>query len=266
LEGLDGKSEKDLAESWVARISGDGAVYPGGWYAPPPLGVGMLFGQAPDYSRTKFDNLRREEFWPREKVVFGAESVGVIYCSPVDKRAGIMGDFGMTVYTGNDVKIQKHIKSGLAVVEKTAEFAQAGMEFREVYNYSQNLLKQHGLNNDRTVGFTANITPKSIGHTIPFTYERPSESEQQIIDSQNFEGLKELLRTKRVSLDAKEKFKIPPNIAFITEIRAESNADKNLPSVYFHIIVTFANNKKEILTNFNEIIHFLKMDYIKSNQ
>lgn len=261
--GLESFSEKQLAEAWAEQLNKDNKIYHSGWYVPPPLGIGILFGQPTDYSRTKYDNLRKEEFSPQNEVRFSSESAAMIYASPVNKADGIMGDFGLTVYTGSNTNVREHLKTGLAIVEKTAEFAQVGMEFREVNNYSQKLLKEHDLNNDRTAGYTAKI-PKSIGHTIPFTYELPNEKERAVIRNEEFDALKELLRTKRVNLDAEEKFKIPTTVAFTTEIRAESNHNPNLPNAFFHLIVTFAGGKKEILANFNEVFQALKMDYIKS--
>ncbi len=252
-------SEIEFCKELLEKFQANNKIWPQGWYSPPPLGISALFAPGNTPQRLIYDNLRKEEFWPKENNFFKEDSLGSIYASPVDKETATIGDFGMTIYSGQDRKIQEHIKSCLEVVEKTAEFSQIGMEFREVHGFCQNLMREKGLNNNRTVTYT-DKTKTNIGHTIPWSYEDPNAEELDIINSMDFEKTKNLISAKRINFNEKETFKILPNIGFTTEFRAENNEDPSLPNVFFHTIVTFIEGKKEILENFNPIFKTLGMD------
>ncbi len=223
-----------------------------GWYSPPPKGLAALFG----VGRVAYDSLRKEEFWPKNRFIFSGGSLGYVYASPVNRLSGIIGDFGLTIYKGADQKIINHIKVCLDITEKTAEYARAGMELREVYNYCQKLMAEKGLNNKRMLAYN-DKTKTNIGHTVPWSHKRPLDEEFKIIEDSNFEKLKDLISSKRITLNARETFKIPPTIAFTIEPRMENDES---PLVSFHMIVAFKDGKKEILANFKPVFQALNMD------
>lgn len=226
-----------------------------GWYSPPPKGVAALFGPENNVGRLAYDNLRKPEFWPQNNI-FAGQSLGYVYASPVNKASGIIGDFGLTIYRGTDQKIIDHLKRCLLITEKTAEYAQVGMEFGEVYNYCLKLMAEHGLNNQRMLAISSSVK-NNIGHTVPWSHELPTEEELKIITGQDFEKLKALISSKRINLNSEELFKIPSTIAFTVEPRMENN---NSPMTSFHIIVAFMDGKKEIFGNFNPVFKSLNME------
>jgi hypothetical protein len=256
-------SEANFCSKVAKKLSAGQNLWPEGWYSPPPLGVSALFNDAEHPQRLLYDNLRKQEFWPKDNNIFAENSLGSIYASPVHKQTGIIGDFGLTIYTGKDERIQKHIKSCLEAVEETAEYAQIGMEFRELHQFCQKLMAEQGLNNNRTITYTDKVKT-NIGHTVPWSYEDPTPEELSIINGTDFDKLKNLISSKRINLNEKEDFKIPPTIAFTTEFRAESNKDPHLPNASFHLIVSFVDGKKEVLGGFNTVFQATRMDFIKS--
>ena len=251
-------SESELCKKWSENLY-KGGIHASGWYSPPPRGLAALFEHESLPQRVAYDNLRKQEFWPLGSKVFGQNSIGYIYASPVAKLSGIIGDFGMTVYSGSNKNILSHIKSILETVEQAAEYAQVGMEFREIYNFCQKLMAEKGLNNKRTMAYTE-TAGTNIGHTVPWTYELPTTDELAVINGANFETLKNLISKKRVHLNGQETFKIPSTVAFTLEPRAESNVNPSLPMASLHLIITFVDGKKEILANFNPIFQVLEMD------
>ncbi len=256
-------SEVSFRENIISKLSEDKNIYKEGWYNPPPFGVGVLFGSSSDSSRLSFKTLRKEEFWPREDCFFRKESIGLLYASPVDVKTATIGDFGVMAYNGTNLKIQEHLIKCLEVLEKIAEFAEVGMEFGEVCRQSQKLLEQYGLARSPII-LQSSVTQYNIGHTVPWSYEDPTEEEQKIIEGGNFNEIKNLISRKRIYLNPEEKFKIPPTIAFTTEIRIKSEQDITLPNTYFHMIVCFKNGQKKILGNFNPVFKALGMNFIKS--
>jgi len=256
-------SEVDFCNQLNEKLSSNPEIWDQGWYSPPPKGLSALFAPEVDPKRVAYDNLRKEEFWPRKENIFTDNSIGYIYASPINKLSGIIGDFGMTIYKGSNAKIIEHIKSCLDLTEKTAEYAQVGMEFREIYDYCQKLMKEKGLNNERMITYTDKVGT-NIGHTVPWSYKDPNLEEKQTLEGNSFEKVRELISTQRVHLNSKERFKIPPTIAFTIEPRAENSFLPGLPMSSFHTILTFSEGKKEILGNFNPIFQAVKMDFIKS--
>ncbi|MEX0616608.1 MAG: M24 family metallopeptidase [Candidatus Woykebacteria bacterium] len=240
-------------------------IYEGGWYEPPPFGIGVLFSKTDDFARLQYDTLREGKFWPGENHVLKNGSVGLIYLSPVNRETGIIGEFGTTIYLGKDEKIKKHLGKSLNLLEKVAGYVEVGMEFRELHNSAQKLFVENGLNNERTVTYTDKVGT-NLGHTIPWTHEEPTSEEVNTIKGGNFKRLKGLISSKRINVNGEEKFKIPENIAFTVEVRLEDSEERKLPLVFFHLIVAVKNGKKNTYSYFGEIFKLLEMDkYMGSN-
>lgn len=252
-------SETEFTNKIKKHFSSNEGLYNHGWYEPPPYGIAALFSEENNFKRLQFDTLRKKDYWPKGEYRFGMEKVGIVYISPVDKNSGVIGDFGTTVYIGSDERIKNHLTNSLSLIEKVAEFSEVGMEFREIHEYAQKIFLKASVNNDRTVTHTDKVGT-NIGHTIPWTYENPTESEIKIIKSRNFEKLKDLISRKRINVNSEEKFRIPENIAFTNEIRLEDSNDPSLPLVFFHLTVLFRNGKKSIGSNFNPVFKALEMD------
>lgn len=250
-------SEKKFCEKLDAKLH-QKPNWDQGWYSPPPKGLAALFG----LKRVSYDSLRKEEFWPDNKFIFSKGTLGYVYASPVNKETGMIGDFGLTLYNGQDSKIISHIKLCLELTEKTAEYAQVGMELKDVYNYCQKLMAEHGLNNQRMIAVN-DSGKNNIGHTIPWSHEQSTETELETIKGHNFEKLKNLISSKRINLTDQQAYKISPTIAFTIEPRME-NAES--PLVSFHMIVAFKNGEKEILANFQPVFRVLGLDKLISSK
>lgn len=261
LGGFTVGSEVDLHAKLAQALADQPRFFAEGWYSPPPGGIGVLIGSANDNNRTKYTSFREEPYWPNATYQYTNESVCLLHVSPVDKTTGIIGDFGMTAYRGDDANVQEHIRRSLETIEAMADYSQVGMSLRELYEYCAALLKQQSLQFDMTAHSSASL---SFGHTIPWSHEAQTDSEMAIIKSGDMEHLKQLISSKRLYLDNSETFKIPKTIAFTTEARLANTDNPNLPNVYFHTLVTFTDGIKQIHTGFNQVFDTLGMNYIRS--
>jgi len=259
-------SEVDFQNYLNKELSGSKAVYPGGWYDPPPGGAGVLFASEKSPQRLAFDSLRKEEFWPKPDNYFEENSVGMIYFSPLAKETGMIGDLGFTLYNGGNEKIKNHIKKSLEVLEKITEEIKIGMKFSEVYFLSEKIMNDCKVVHKHILPLYGNSTGKNFGHTFPWSYQEPTELELQAIESKNFGVIKKFLEKGRVYINEKEDFVIPDNVAFTVEMSVDDKDDPSLPSAFFHMLITFINGVKEIHGNFNQIFDTVGMNsFIQSN-
>jgi hypothetical protein len=264
LRKQNNSSEKQFATAVDMEVKNNPEFQREGWYAPPPSGIAALFSDIDDFDRLRFDTLRKEQYWPQEQYKLLKDSAGILYASPIHKPSGTIGDFGITVYRGNNRDIQLHLVNCLKALEQAAEFAQVGMEFRELHDSAQKSFKENNLHNHRTVTWTDTVGT-NLGHTIPWSYEEPTSEEQRIISGNSLNDLRNLISNKRVNVNKNEQFKIPANIAFTLEARLESMLDVSLPNIFFHLIITFKNGHKKVLSNFNNVFSALGMNnYIAS--
>lgn len=187
----------------------------------------------------------------------------MIYASPIDRATGVIGDWGGTIYRGDDSAARAHFQNCLVAMEQALDRIAPGMQFREVHDIAQSIFKERHLTNRRTVTLTDRIGT-NIGHTIPWSYENPTEGEMILIRGGRFDPLKDAISRKRIYVNRKETFVIPGTIAFTLEARLEDLENPNLPNVFFHYIVTFENSSKKILANFNIVFEAVGMDYLKS--
>lgn len=252
LKDAEGKTEKELSETLNTELLNDKNLLESGWYNPPPMGISVLAETEDNMHRLRFDSLRKEEFWPGDTLI-QKDSLIFLYCSSVDKRTALFGDIGVTVYAGDNAKIQNHLKKALSVLHQIADGIEVGMEFREICEGVQKIFKDSNVNNDRAVLLTTGRDEFNLGHTVPFSYEKPTDEEQAVIDTGNFEGIRDLISHKRVYVGPEERFKIPETCAFTIEARLEDNDDPSMPNNFFHLIVTFDEGQKKIHDNYEPI-------------
>ncbi|MBU2632480.1 hypothetical protein KKG52_02080 [Patescibacteria group bacterium] len=103
----------------------------------------------------------------------------MIYASPVDRKTGIIGDFEMTLYFGKNPQIAGLLKTNLEIIKELFVFAKIGMSLSEITKKGLLIIKEKGLSNN--VLSINDPTSTNIGHTIPFSYEKLSKSEKNII-------------------------------------------------------------------------------------
>lgn len=254
LREVYGGSEAELRNKILKLLGKDPALFPMGWYDPPPGGIAVLSDVAP-FDRLKYDTLRTEDNWPSQDSRMESESViGIAYVSPVDRVTGMFGDIGLTVYSGKDQGIRDHIRECYACIVEIAEKAQVGMSFSELNAQASDIFNAA----KKTIGWmTTYHDPQKInlGHTVPGTIS------DGFAVSSDFEDVKEQIRSKRVYINAIETYRIPDTCAFTVEARL-TDPDLKMPNTFFHVIVAFVNGKRTVLTNFDEIFRAAKMDYM----
>jgi Metallopeptidase family M24 len=255
-------SEAEFSQFALNAFSKNADVTQSGWYEPPPGGVAALFAVPPDYERLEFDTLRKETYWPQKDRILSQDGVGLLYVSPVHRETGIIGDFGITVYRGSSPEVLDHFAKCLNTLERVASEVEVGMALLEVHERAQQLFKANGLTNARTVTWT-DKTGTNLGHTIPWSYEVPEESESKVIKTGDMNQLKDLISNKRLYLNTKETFLIPETIAFSLEARLESIENPSLPNVFYHFIIAFDRRKKKVLANYNEIFDAVGMKNLR---
>jgi hypothetical protein len=255
LTNLEGLSEAAIKEKLVSEIKNHSEIFPEGWYNPPPSGIVVLLAPKP-FTRLLYKTNRDSDYWPQETFTLNAETVGNIYISPVNRWTNMFGDIGFTFYRGTDKKIKEHLKHCYFAILEIAKYTQVGMKFSEICDFALNIYK----NKLRpTQWLTVNSDPNHIlnlGHTVPGSFEK------DFIFGNNFEAIKETIKTKRIYINDNEDFAIPETCAFTLESRLEDYDDPGLPSVFFHFIVCFNRGGKTILNNFDEIFKTVGMDYI----
>src|SRR3989344_9075286 len=255
LLNLENKSEIEIHKLILSGMSVRENIFPSGWYAPPPSGTSVLFDEKP-FERLRYDSLRNPVYWPNETSTFNKETVGSIYFSPVDKKTGMMGDIGFTIYKGENEEIKHHLKNVYASVFKIAKHLDVGMKVSDLCSFAENLFRNKFT---KTKWTTISSDPNqsiNLGHSITGSYE------SNFAPGNTFEEIKETLRTKRINLINTENYKIPATCAFIVEARLEDSNKPYLPSAYFQFIVCFDNGKKTIIESFNKIFKTVGMDYM----
>ncbi len=254
LHGLRGRSESDVRDEMHQMLAERSELFESGWYDPPHGGVAALFDTAP-YERLQFESLRNPESFPSASKLFDTESVGIVYTSAVDRTAGMFGDIGFTVYQGNDSQVQHHIRAVHDLVLKAAALAEVGMKFCDLYTASRRIFNDEGQKVIGWMSTTHDPFKVNLGHTAPGSYgDGP-------IPLEDFAATREAIRTRRLYINEVEQFAIPATCAFTVEARL-TDISKTLPNAFFHVIVTFSEGEKQILTNFDRIFKTAGMDYM----
>jgi hypothetical protein len=259
----DGRSEVDLRTDLLTALASESDIHRDGWYSPPPRGVGVLFADPGHTNRSKFPSIRREPHWPKPDYILTPETTGMVYMSPAHAASGIIADFGFSFYRGTDPEIQQHLTLCLQTLEDIADHAATGMRFCDLNAFGQKLYKERKINNQWLTA-THNPNSTTLGHTVPWSYELPTEAERAAIQTGSMNELKDIISHKRLYVDKDQAFPIPDTIAFTVESQLASNDHPELPNVFFHLIVTFIEGQKRILGGFNPIFDTLGMNYIRS--
>lgn len=255
LENIENISEVELRDKIIIETAKHSELFPKGWYDPPFSGVEALFGQKP-FERLKFDTLRRPINWPNENYKFKEETVAIIYLSPVDIKTKMIGDFGFTIYNGENEEIKKHIKKSYQAILKMAQHAEVGMKFCDLYKFAESSFEHdYKIVGEMVTSSDPNLGI-NLGHTIPGSLE------ENFIFGETFEEVRDTIRTKRIYINEVENFIIPETCAFTVEARLEDVRKPELPKIYFHFIVCFNKSKKTILENFENVFKIANMEYM----
>lgn len=258
-------SEIEFRDLWLKELRKHKEIFPDGWYTPPPHGMGVLFAKDNDTARLKFKSLRHEEFWPRKDIFLNKRNgIVMVYASLVNRKSGIIGDFGMTLYFGKDKAIQKELKDDIDLVMKTFNFIRIGMKLSEIHKFLVKQSSKVGFVNDWWLS-TTDPTGTNFGHTIPATNFDWSNEEKETLKKgdTDWESVVKMINQKRKFTNAFEQTVIQEGMALTIEPRLIVKNKPQMPTVYFHTIALFKKNgKKELLTNFNGIFKLTGMGFM----
>ncbi len=254
-------SELEFKNIWLENLEKNPEIFSKGWYDPPPDGVIVLFGDEKNVDRVSPKSIRPEQFWPKENVYLNKErGLAFLYASPVDRQTGIIGDFGLSIYFGNDPKIRDHYKKSYESVLEIFQAIEVGMKFKDIAKLGKRILASRGLSS--MLSSPSDPTGTNIGHSLVGIIPEWTEDELKMAET-DWDSFKELIRTKRIFINEIEEFEVKPGMAFTLEPRPESLIDSSLPMVYFHIVVLIQEDgKKELLNEFGEIFKLVGMDYL----
>lgn len=259
-------SEAQFRNLWLGELRKHQEIFPDGWYIPPPSGIAVLFAGEKNLNRGNWQSLRPKEFWPKENIFLNKVSDLVyLYAGPVDRATGMIGDFGITLYFGQDIKIINHLKTSLQAVKEIYERLEEGMQLRAVASLGHDILMQKNLISNLVS--TSDPAGSNIGHTIPFTESDITPDERLLIRNfqpgANWQLISEVLSKRRKFLNNLETFPISRGLALTLEPRPQSTTDISIPMAQYHTIAIFhEDGKKELLTGFDEIFKLAGMNYM----
>src|SRR6266498_842465 len=111
LESQKPISEVTLRDAWLAEMRKNKNIFSEGWYSPPPYGMAVIIGGNGKDSRRNYKSLRPAENWPKDNVFLDKRSQHLYaYASPVDRKTGIIGDFAISLYFGDDLETKHFLK------------------------------------------------------------------------------------------------------------------------------------------------------------
>ncbi len=253
-------SEVQLRDVWLKNLRKNKDLFPDGWYIPPSHGIGALIGSTTKQSRTNYDNLRKFES-KNDSIFDAAHPIIYAYASPVDKQTGIIGDAGLTLYKGTNAAVKKHLKTCFNINKHVAEKVKVGMTFADIYNLTMDLADQHNLVND-VVSIT-DPQGANIGHTIPPGFAEWPRDEQRVVAEGDWKKILDIIRTKRVYVNAFEQTKVKPGTMITIEPRLNNKNDSNIPQGSFHTTLQVSKNGDvRLLTNFDTLFTLFGMKYM----
>ncbi|MFH0773588.1 MAG: hypothetical protein V1922_04735 [bacterium] len=257
-------SEAMLRNHWIDEMRKNQNIYPNGWYLPPPNGIGVLFGTEDKYERMNYKSLRPEEMYPKNNILLDKKrGVIYVYASPVDKKTGMIGDWGMTIYFGKNPEIITHLQRCLSLNKQVLSYIQVGMTFKEVTIYANTLFTQLHLSNEVTSITDTSSSGVNVGHTVPASYENWMSEELEIFNGNDWRNIVNMISKKRKFLNLTEPLPIQSGMAFTIEQRLTHRDNPQIPMSSFHTIALIhQNGKKELLTNFDQIFHLTGMNYM----
>lgn len=255
-------SEVRLRDIWLKNMRRNKSIFLDGWYDPPPHGIGVLFGSASGNSRCNYKTLRSDNIWPKDRVFLKDENeLAYLFASPVNQSSGIIGDFGLTIYLGDNKTVQEHIQKCLKINYEIFEYIQTGMAFSEIYEFAEELFKRYKVINE--VSSTTDLTGKDLGHTIPCSHKDWSEEELKILHGNDWRMITNMISKERIFVNSVEKTTYQNYMAITLEPRLTVIDNPEIPIVSFHTIILIdGNGNKELLTNFDEIFRLVGMDYV----
>lgn len=254
-------SEVNLRDRWLKKMRNEGAIFPDGWYCPPPSGITVLFGTEKNH-RIDYNSLRSKSMWPRKDQYLNRKN-GLIYAfaSPVHKKTGIIGDFGVTLYFGKNQQVQKLLKTTLQINKRIQKGIKPGQAFSKIFTLAKKEIRKVGLENKITS--TTDPASTNIGHTVPASYEKWTEEQTKSLRTKKMSSI---ISSSRRFINAIEVLQVKRGMAMTIEPRLKPLRHQNLPIVSLHTIgLIHPDGRVELLENFHELFQLAGMEYMLDN-
>ena len=226
LRDLSGKkhvTELSFRDKWLDLSTESGTVFENGWYAPPPRGTAVLFGE-----RLNFDSLRNRQNWSGDTMIDWDNGSLYAYSSAVDRQTGRMGDLSVTLNWGSNHKTADHIRNCHEAVLCLFSRMESVCTAADLFRLSGEVFKSHHLLST-VISRTDNL-PSNLGHTfesIPVRHDAPDLTEEE----------RTALSGKRRFLNSGAEWSFEPGLQFTVEPQLISETDSSLPKITQHYLV-----------------------------
>lgn len=258
LNGRKPISEAELRDTWLEQMQKEDAIFPEGWYSPPPNGIVVLFGTAND-TRLDYRSLRPEDSWPKSDIYLDeAEGLLYAYASPVHKKTGIIGDFGITLYFGTNKELQELLKTALELDRSIQKEIKPGQKLSEIYELAEQTIKKAAL--DSKITSITDPASLNIGHTVPASYESWTDQQKGYMAT---EKMASVISQARRFISPVEILEVQQGMALTIEPRPKAINQTDLPMVSYHTIcLIHTDGRTELLENFDDLFRLARMDYM----
>ena len=158
-------NEVHLSNLWLEKIQSIQRMSKKGWYNPPENGMAILFSHDKAVQRSHFSTYRDPAYFSSEVELDWEKGFITGYASNIDTRNNTPGDFGTTVYFGNDTETVKYINRCVYVSEIVFNLLEKGIvkTSAELYNAAMIIFAKHDLEGN---SYSATAGLWNVGHTL----------------------------------------------------------------------------------------------------
>lgn len=250
-------SELDLKDRWLRHLQTHLHFHDHGWYSPPPDGIICSFGKVSDnYAALRTPSFRTPSSWPAQ-TEHDVEDISLVYASPIDRASNLIGDWGLSIYSGSKSDIKEHFENTLRATLYVAQSARSGMSFKELYTIALETGMRHGLSSTNVQSISDKVGT-NIGHTIPLSYA-DTPNHEKIENAKSNDERRDAISAARIFINDKETKVIEDNMAFVIEPRYSTD---KYPDILFHMTLIFINGEKEICHEYRPALEVAGMQHL----
>lgn len=226
-----GVTERAFSRAWQTRLSSRSELSDGGWYDPPPGGVAVLFGTGDEPQRVSFGSLRDPSNYPSDMQIDWSDGLLYAYCSPVDLRSGMAGDFALTLYCGRREDIRAHIANCHSATRDVLRCITSSTRSDELFHVAESIFALRGLYN--SVESVTDADVLDLGHSIPVVELDSSSRATRTLSA----SLRQQYSRARRFINKHDSWPLASAGQFTIEPQLRSRHSANLPQISFHYVV-----------------------------
>ncbi len=231
-------SELDLKDRWLRHLQTHLHFHDHGWYSPPPDGIICSFGNVSDnYAALRTPSFRTP--------------------SSIDRASNLIGDWGLSIYSGSKSDIKEHFENTLRATLYVAQSARSGMSFKELYTIALETGMRHGLSSTNVQSISDKVGT-NIGHTIPLSYA-DTPNHEKIENAKSNDERRDAISASRIFINNEETKIIEDNMAFVIEPRYSTD---KYPNILFHMTLIFINGEKGICHEYRPALEVAGMQHL----